>query len=312
MQVFLSHDSEESAIAQIIRNTIEECALGEAKVWFSSDTSPHGGMSPGGPWFDQLLDRVSEANVFLALLTPRSVDNLWINYEAGCAATKRVPVVPVLAGLSATEVRLPLALYNAYNVAQPEGLKTLLIRLFEQYNIKHRPMLLETPSQIASREIARLVADASDSTSSTSQQTDLDKVLRLVDRRFIDLIAAIPNSNKKPAAPPVYSVPFEILITSKVIGSFSIDVEGQMTVQDVFDQCYFILDEKLNGKIEANRYLVDWVLRDSKTSKNLIMRDVTEIISASAVFKPGHVYQVLLLASPYDPKRGRNQYFKTV
>src|SRR6185312_11028150 len=106
MQFFLSHAAEDVRIASVLKQLIERCSFNRASVWFSSDTSPTGGVTPGGPWFDQLVDRINTSAAFLALITPTSVANLWLHYEAGCAAIKKVPIVPIVAGVSVNDVRL--------------------------------------------------------------------------------------------------------------------------------------------------------------------------------------------------------------
>lgn len=153
MQIFLSHAAEDARIASALKHVIERCSFNRASVWFSSDTSPTGGVTPGGPWFDQLVARINDSVAFLALITPTSAANLWLHYEAGCAATKNVPIVPIVAGVSVNDVRLPLSLYNAHNVAQPDGLKTLLMKLYGAHGIQHDEGMLETPIQQAVREI---------------------------------------------------------------------------------------------------------------------------------------------------------------
>lgn len=61
---------------------------------------------------------------------------------------------------------------------------------------------------------------------------------------------------------------------------------------------------KLENYVAPFKYLEQWVVRDRTLGVNLIMRDFLEHVKASAVLKPGHEYEVILLSEPYDPSKG--------
>jgi TIR domain len=300
-QLFLSHAAEDARIASVLRALIERCSLGLATVWFSSDTAPAGGVIPGSPWFDQLVSKIDTSAAFLALVTPTSVSNLWMHYEAGCAAIKKLPIVPVVAGLSVNDVRLPLSLYNAYNLAQPETLKTFLMRLFDAHEIPHHPEMLETPIQNAVREINAALVSAN-AGNPADVVNDTDRVLRLIDKRFMDLFDQL--SNRAAVAQPVFTVSAVVTRDGKKLDAVSVDVSAQDTLGDLSNALYF----KLEKYVRPFTYLVQWVVRDRTLGVNLIMRDFLDHVPANAVIKPGHEYEIVLLSRPYDPQKGDRQY----
>lgn len=265
-------------------------------MWFSSDTSPTGGVTPGSPWFDQLVSRIEASEVFLALVTPTSIENLWLHYETGCAATKRIPIVPIVAGVSVSDVRLPLSLYNAYNISQPESLKTLLVRLFDAQKIRHDELMLETPVRNAVQQINSVLEE-----NYSDQISDNDggagKILRLIDKRFMDLINQL--SHPETAEVPAYSVSAAVTKAGKEVSRISIDISAEDSLGDVSHALYF----KIQKYVSPFSYLVEWLVRDRTLGVDLIMRDFLDSVAASAVIKPGHEYEVVLLSSPFDPTK---------
>jgi hypothetical protein len=300
MQMFLSHAAEDARIATALKQLIERCSFNQASVWFSSDTSPTGGVTPGGPWFDQLLQRIDTSVAFLALITPTSVANLWLHYEAGCAATKKVPIVPLVAGVSINDVRLPLSLYNAHNVAQPEGLKTFVMRLYQAHEIQCDAAMLETPVQHAVREITSALDTMP---SASAGDSDAERLLRLIDKRFMDLIDLLPARPNTQTQPRTFSVSADVTKHGKRISRISLDVSEGDTIQDVADALYF----KIEKHVGPYKYLEQWVVRDNTWGVNLIMRDFLPHVKANAIIRPGHEYEVILLSKPYDPGKDDGQ-----
>jgi hypothetical protein len=301
MQLFLSHAAEDSQIASVLRELIERCSLGKATVWFSSDTSPTGGMTPGGPWFDQLVEKLNASTAFLALVTPSSSSNLWLHYEAGCAAMRRIPIVPLVAGRSVNDLRLPLALYNAHNVAQPSGLKTVLSRLYAANEIPCDAAMLETPIQRAVREITLILDSAPDA--GLGSESEAERMLQLIDKRFMDLIESLPATQPGRQRTPTFSVSAVVKKGGKILKKVSLDVSDDHTIQHVADALYF----KIEQFVEPFKYLEQWIVRDATLGVNLVMRDFLSHVKANAVIRPGHAYEVILLSHPYDPCKGDRQ-----
>jgi hypothetical protein len=56
--VFISHDSEDAAIAGALRDLLRDCSGRAVDVFFSSDMRPGGGMS-AGEWFPNIKSKLS-------------------------------------------------------------------------------------------------------------------------------------------------------------------------------------------------------------------------------------------------------------
>jgi hypothetical protein len=294
MQIFLSHAAEDARVAGSLKQLIERCSFNRMSVWFSSDVSPTGGVTPGGPWFDQLIDRINSSVAFLALITPSSATNLWLHYEAGCAAVRKLPILPLVAGVSVNEVRPPLSLYNAYNVAQPESLKTFVARLYEVNGVQHDDAMLETPIQQTVRDIA----SALESVANAETENDGDKVIRFIDKRFMDIIDLLPA--RAQAKMPTFNVQAKVTKNGKTLKRLSLDISDDETIQDVANALYFAIERF----VEPYKYLEQWIVRDNTLGVNLIMRDFLDHVKANAVLRPGHEYEIILISQPYDPSKG--------
>lgn len=299
VQVFLSHAAEDAGIAHTIKKLVEQCSLGKATVWFSSDTSPSGGMVPGGPWFDQLFERLGGSNVFVALVTARSRNNLWMLYETGCAAVTKIAILPIVIGVAISDLPQPLSLYNAISASSPDGLKRTLMKLYQSNKIPFDEVMLETPVQTAARAIGE--ADMSLMAMPKDADDPLDKISRQIENRFVELLRRLPAAEKGKSIS--FSVELTVQRGKGVTERFLIEVDDGTSMQDFTDSCYF----NLAHLVGAYKYLEEWVIRDLTWGVNLILRDFTEFLKAAAIIKPGHRYAIILLSKPYNPAGGPRQ-----
>lgn len=79
--VFISHISEESAIAVTIKKLIDESFLGMLDVFVSSDNGES--LPMGSRWLQRINDALKKCSVELILCSPQSIKRPWINFEAG-------------------------------------------------------------------------------------------------------------------------------------------------------------------------------------------------------------------------------------
>ena len=83
MKVFISHISEEAALASVLKSWIESAFLGQVECFVSSND-----MTSGELWFSRLGEELTDAMVMLVLCSKNSVSMPWINFEAGQATSK--------------------------------------------------------------------------------------------------------------------------------------------------------------------------------------------------------------------------------
>ena len=122
MKIFISHISEEAALASVLKEWIESTFLGQVDVFVSEHD-----ISSGQQWFQRLGEELTDAKAMLVLCSERSVSSPWINFEAGAGHVKRIPVIPICyAGLRKDTLPAPLLFFQGLDVgAEDFGVKVI-------------------------------------------------------------------------------------------------------------------------------------------------------------------------------------------
>ena len=107
-QAFISHISAEAEFAQAFKERLHRDFLGMLDVFVSSDRRT---IEAGSRWLDEVDKALHDADVQLVLCSRSSVDRPWVNFEAGAAWLRRIPVIPVChSGLTPIELPVPLSM----------------------------------------------------------------------------------------------------------------------------------------------------------------------------------------------------------
>lgn len=107
MDVFISHSSLEAALANWLRDWIQQ-NVSNTTAFCSSVPDD---LPPGDDWFREIVNRARTADHCLILLSPDSLDKHWLYFEAGLTlgATEIHKLIPVLyGGLRSAAVPGPL------------------------------------------------------------------------------------------------------------------------------------------------------------------------------------------------------------
>jgi hypothetical protein len=136
--VFISHISEESSIAAALKVGIRQAFGGEFPVFVSSDTTS---IKSGKPWYDEILAHLRTAEVVIVLVTKRSVDRRWINFEAGVGLGENSAVIPAVVGsFQKGSIGLPLSHLQARDIGNVLDLTQLLQDIAETCLVKTKPV----------------------------------------------------------------------------------------------------------------------------------------------------------------------------
>ena len=99
--VFISHDSRDAALAELVQNLLLDASGGVLKSFCSSDRKGTSGIEFGEEWYKSIMSKLGDATNVVALLTPNSLNRPWILYEAGVAkGTLETPVLGLVLGMS--------------------------------------------------------------------------------------------------------------------------------------------------------------------------------------------------------------------
>jgi L-histidine N-alpha-methyltransferase len=121
--VFISHISQEHELAELLHERIDEHFLKRAKVFVSSDAES---VPAGSDWFPTIERALHQARILLVVCSKTSIQHPWINFEAGAARMKGIPIIPVChSGLRPGDLKMPFATMQAVDAHEAEGLERL-------------------------------------------------------------------------------------------------------------------------------------------------------------------------------------------
>jgi hypothetical protein len=122
--IFLSHISEESAMAIRLRRLFKEALWADMPIFVSSD---YESIPSGEPWYQKVLQGLSQVEGIVSLLSPASLLRPWINFEAGIGVGREAKVMPLVwRGLQKGDVGMPLGHLQIRALHDEEDLKGLL------------------------------------------------------------------------------------------------------------------------------------------------------------------------------------------
>ena len=105
--IFLSHVTPEARLADIVEGHVLRDFIGLARVFASSD---QGSILAGSKWLDEMTSALKQANLHIVIASPDSVERKWINFEAGAAHVRGVPIIPLChSGLTPAQLPVPLS-----------------------------------------------------------------------------------------------------------------------------------------------------------------------------------------------------------
>jgi len=126
-EVFISHVHEEAELAREIKMQITRAFGSSCRVFVSTDT---GALPAGTRWLSELDTALKTTSVLLLLCSPDSVKRPWVNFEAGSAWVRGIPIIPLChAGLSPKQLPLPMSTFQAVDLASPSALDGLITSL---------------------------------------------------------------------------------------------------------------------------------------------------------------------------------------
>ena len=132
-RVFISYVHEDKDIAAALQEMLSSVLKLEKEVFLSADETQ---VLAGHTWLDRIRDALESCEVLLLLLSERSINRAWVNFEAGAVWLARKPVIPICIGKMLIEF-LPQPYAGIQAVELPSGAHYLLTSV-------HRHLRLET------------------------------------------------------------------------------------------------------------------------------------------------------------------------
>jgi hypothetical protein len=93
---------------------------------------------PGGkPWFAEIVNALQTASAELVLVSHASVDQRWLNFEAGIGVGAGIPVMPLLiSGFTKAEFNPPLSQLQTRDLSNREDFNGMIADLTEIFGKK--------------------------------------------------------------------------------------------------------------------------------------------------------------------------------
>lgn len=119
-KIFVSHISSETELAQSLKHSLKKHFLGLLDIFVSSDKET---IQAGTQWLEEVDVALKSADFQIVLCSKESVGRPWVNFEAGAAWIRGIPVIPLChSGLRPNELPVPLGMLQAVECSQPESL----------------------------------------------------------------------------------------------------------------------------------------------------------------------------------------------
>lgn len=123
LSIFLSHITVESRLADLINERLVRDFIGLVQVFESSDRLS---IPAGAKWLTEVMAGLQRADLHVILCSHDSVSRPWIQFEAGVAHFRQIPIVPLChGGLTCEQLPVPLSEYEGIQASDPEGLRAL-------------------------------------------------------------------------------------------------------------------------------------------------------------------------------------------
>lgn len=112
---------------------------------------------------------------------------------------------------------------------------------------------------------------------------------------YFDMIIRAGVSESQAKLEYEVAIEFTDFSKNKIVEYIKIDTSVRLC--DVLDSIFFIL----NGRVNAYKYLEEWIVREKGTNRYVVVSDVQNLILAMDVFRIGTEWVIEFLDKPYVP-----------
>jgi hypothetical protein len=120
--VFISHVHEEAALAVGLSHELNHLYLGGLDFFVSSDRES---LRGGDDWLTKIKEALTQASVIIALVSPRSIQRTWVNFESGAGWLQKRVIPLCHSGLHPSQLPQPLQSLYSFDLHDPTDLEDL-------------------------------------------------------------------------------------------------------------------------------------------------------------------------------------------
>jgi hypothetical protein len=116
-------------MADILKRAISKDFIGLVDVFSATDATS---IPAGAHWLAQLVEGLKRSHLHIVICSKDSVSQPWVNYEAGAAGVRDIPVIPLChSGLMPEQLPVPLSESEGGIITQEDALQKLYHRIAE-------------------------------------------------------------------------------------------------------------------------------------------------------------------------------------
>jgi hypothetical protein len=135
--LFISHIHEEAEIAGVLRNWFHAVFPGGRVAAFVS--SDYEDNPLGRKWLDVIDGAMDRSRLMITLLSPQSMDRMWIHMEAGWALGRKIDILPIChSGTRIDQLPRPYSDYSGTEVERSDFARRLLMALKQRLGLDHQ------------------------------------------------------------------------------------------------------------------------------------------------------------------------------
>jgi len=297
--LFISHSSYDKDVVEIFANLIRRVSLNQIYIWFSNDTGIHGGFMAGDNWFETILNNLKCSQAVISFITPNSNDKPWILYESGYAeALKSSKLIPVKFLINVEQVSTPLQQKQIFGFSNIEEANILIKKILDAFDIAFDEEVFHDLIVKKLNEM-RSCFELKDK-QSNKKENPYEILSHKLDNYF-DMIMKVKLNCETSQVEYEIPIEYEDKFGKQIIEY--IKIEYTTTISDVLDKIFFIL----GGKVRAYSYLEEWIIKDKKIDRYVVVSDFQDMIPANCIFKPYSEWVVIYLDKPYTPNNTYNK-----
>ncbi|WPD23755.1 MAG: toll/interleukin-1 receptor domain-containing protein [Candidatus Electrothrix scaldis] len=127
IEIFISHRTEEEAIAKSLKKALTIGFLDMVEVFIASDPDS---IQSGSKWVDKITRSLKKCHVEIILCSLYSITRPWIGFESGAGWIRDIPVIPIChSGLDKDNLNLPLSLLQSANATDIDDLNEVVLTI---------------------------------------------------------------------------------------------------------------------------------------------------------------------------------------
>lgn len=274
-KIMISHNSKDKFLVKIIKDIILNIAPNTIKVWYSSDSEDEGGLDIGN-WYNQVIEKLNNADLLIVLLTQNSINSNWVLFETGYMSHKaNNSVVPLCIGVNLDTIKSPMSYFQMYDILKEDKMNEFLGKLLLRIEMYYDKEQFSNFVKCKTEELIKLVNDSNTKTNNLLEFSEFEQLKILIENQFNDL--HFVNQQHSNLQSVDYSVEICYTKDHKPLKHY-IQIANNTTVSNVLDEvyCKFLLT--------PFTYLEKWILINSVTKKKLVIREISQLVFAKEIF----------------------------